>query len=206
MAHIKKRAARGKGGKTRWRARYIDPTGRERSKSFDRRVDAEQFCRSIEGDKLRGSWTDPRLGQTRLNEWAEQWWEATLDQRESTRQRTRAILDRHILPAFGSHPLASITHLDLRAWVAQLSSSGLAPLTVRKIVQTLSQVLVAAVDARLLVVSPADRLRLPEWRRRRCASSPLPRYSLCPSPSILGIRHSCSSPASEACGFVNWLA
>ena len=32
-------------GRPRWRARYRDPSGRERSKSFARKVDAEQFRR-----------------------------------------------------------------------------------------------------------------------------------------------------------------
>ena len=43
MAHIEKRQRprrTGRPGGTTWRARYIAPDGRERSKSFDRKVDA----------------------------------------------------------------------------------------------------------------------------------------------------------------------
>jgi hypothetical protein len=46
-------------GRPRWRARYRDPSGRERSKSFARKVDAEQFLVSIEDAKLRGAYVDP---------------------------------------------------------------------------------------------------------------------------------------------------
>jgi hypothetical protein len=43
-------------GRPRWRARYRDPAGRERSKSFTRKVDAERFLVSIEDAKLRGAY------------------------------------------------------------------------------------------------------------------------------------------------------
>jgi hypothetical protein len=46
-------------GRPRWRARYRDPSGRERSKSFARKVDAERFLVSIEDAKLRGAYVDP---------------------------------------------------------------------------------------------------------------------------------------------------
>ena len=48
-------------GRPRWRARYRDPAGRERSKSFTRKLDAERFLVSIEDAKLRGAYVDPPL-------------------------------------------------------------------------------------------------------------------------------------------------
>ena len=49
MAHIQKRAP------GRWRARYRDLAGRERSKTFDRRIDAERWLAGVEADLLRGA-------------------------------------------------------------------------------------------------------------------------------------------------------
>jgi hypothetical protein len=60
MAHIERRV---RGGKVSYRARYRDPAGRERSKSFGRKVDAERWLTEIEHAKTRGSWTDPALGR-----------------------------------------------------------------------------------------------------------------------------------------------
>jgi len=64
MAHIEDRWYRViKGSKTRtdrhgtgrrWRARWLEPDGRERSQSFDRRADADRHIKAVEGDKLRG--------------------------------------------------------------------------------------------------------------------------------------------------------
>jgi hypothetical protein len=50
-------------------ARYTDPSGRERAKSFIRKRDAERFLTGIENDKLRGTWTDPTLGRVQLADW-----------------------------------------------------------------------------------------------------------------------------------------
>jgi hypothetical protein len=43
--------------------------GRERSKSFARKVDAEQFLVSIEDAKLRGAYVDPQLGRVSFGAW-----------------------------------------------------------------------------------------------------------------------------------------
>ena len=65
MAHIRRHPnARG-----RWQVRYVDPSGRERSKNFPRKSDAERFLVTIEADMLRGDWIDPRLSKITFEEW-----------------------------------------------------------------------------------------------------------------------------------------
>ena len=59
-------------GRPRWRARYRDPAGRERSKSFTRKVDAERFLRHVEADLVQGQWVDPDHGRTTVGELAKQ--------------------------------------------------------------------------------------------------------------------------------------
>jgi hypothetical protein len=43
----------------RWLARYDDPDGRARSKTFARKLDAERFLATVETDKLCGTYLDP---------------------------------------------------------------------------------------------------------------------------------------------------
>jgi hypothetical protein len=43
----------------RWRARYLDPDGRERSRSFAAKVMAEKFLTEVEHSKIAGSYRDP---------------------------------------------------------------------------------------------------------------------------------------------------
>ena len=57
MAHV---SPRQRNGKVRYLARYTDPSGRERAKSFTRKKDAKRFLTGIENDMLRGTWTDRR--------------------------------------------------------------------------------------------------------------------------------------------------
>lgn len=61
MANIQKRVLK---GKISWRARYRTPSGAERSKSFDRKVDAERFLTTIESSKIMG-WGTPKTYERR---------------------------------------------------------------------------------------------------------------------------------------------
>jgi hypothetical protein len=92
-------------GRPRWRARYRDPAGRERSKSFTRRVDAERFLVSIEDAKLRGAYVDPAAGRVLFSEWAERWYNTTAHLKPSTRHDYRMLLDHQVLPEFGDWTL-----------------------------------------------------------------------------------------------------
>ena len=41
--------------KSRWQVRYRDPTGRQRTKNFAKKSEAERWAAIVEADKLRGS-------------------------------------------------------------------------------------------------------------------------------------------------------
>jgi hypothetical protein len=66
MASIEKRQ---RSGQTRWYARYRDPTGRQRVRVFDRRIDAERYLTTVESAKLVGSYVDPALAWLTVGEW-----------------------------------------------------------------------------------------------------------------------------------------
>lgn len=55
MGFIEKRP-----GERGYRARYRDPLGEQRSKTFGRKADAQRFLLDMEADKARGTWIDPR--------------------------------------------------------------------------------------------------------------------------------------------------
>jgi len=135
----------------RWKVTYWTPDGlAQRSKTFDRKVDAERFAAKVETVKADGDWVDPRRGRITLGEWVEQWWPMIVHLSASTRATRRAILDRHVLPKFGRVQLGRITHTSVASWVADLHESGLAPATIEKCHQVLSGVLQGAVDAEIL--------------------------------------------------------
>jgi integrase len=162
MAHIERRV---RGGKVSYRARYRDPAGRERSKSFSRKVDAERWMAEIQHAKTRGSWTDPALGRVRFSSWLAAWWATTTNLRPTTRARDETLLRLYAVPRFGDMPLAAISQLEVRAWVADLSARGFAPATVTKAYQLLGKVMAAAVDAGYLAQTPCRKVPLPKVER-----------------------------------------
>ncbi|HYY78707.1 MAG TPA: tyrosine-type recombinase/integrase [Actinomycetes bacterium] len=153
-------------GRPRWRARYRDPSGRERSKSFVRKVDAERFLVGVEDAKLRGAYVDPQLGRVTFGEWAERWYRTTADLKPASRRTYRKLLDNQVLPAFGRATLAGIDTLSVREWVAGLVDQGLSPSRVRNAHQVLSQVLAAGVEGGRIARNSAAGVRLPRVVRR----------------------------------------
>ncbi len=161
MAHLERR------GQGRWRARYRGPDGRERSKTFDRRADADRWLATIEVSKARGEWVDPALGKRTFASWAEEWSATIVDLRPSTLDRDLRALRVHLLPRFGSVPLARITNSMVRSFVADMLATGNhSPATVRKVGQILTKVMRGAVEGGLIARSPCEGLRLPTEPRR----------------------------------------
>ena len=135
MAHIEDRwekvvdgrrvrtARYGKGD--RWRARYLDPIGQERSRTFARKVDADRFLATVETDKLRGAYIDPNAGRVTFREYGEEWLAGrTFD--EATREAVRSRLRMHAYPQLGDRQLAAIRPSHLQAWLRGLQQQ-LAP-------------------------------------------------------------------------------
>jgi integrase len=162
MASIE-RARTNKGG---WSVRYRDPRGNQRSKTFDRKVDAQRFASTAEADVLRGTWTDPAGARVRFDEWAAQYWDTTVNLRDTSRVRDRSYYATHVEPAFAGLPIGVIDHLMVREWIAGLTSKGLAPATVHKAHQVLAKIMRAAVAAGLIPASPCDNQALPRVERQ----------------------------------------
>lgn len=160
MAFVEKR------GPNRWRARYRGPDHRERSKTFARRADAERWLHQVEAEKARGAWIDPRLGRKAFGDWAREWFEGAAHLRPSSRARVESDLRVYLLPRFGARALATITPVEVRSFVADLSAAGLSPASVRKAYNVLSPMMRAAVEAGLIGRSPCLGVRLPAAQAR----------------------------------------
>ena len=145
----------------RWEARYRGPDGREHSRRFPTKREAQAFLERTGADQQRGEWRDPQGAKVLTAAWIEAWWATTVNLRPSSKARDEAYIRNHVLPVFGELPLGAITQLDVRAWVAELDARGRAPATVQKAYQTLSKILRGAVDAGLIAQSPCRNVGLP---------------------------------------------
>lgn len=164
------RVARDRCGRgLRWRARYRDGEGRQRSRSFALKAEAVRFLALVQADLLRGSYLDPGRSRTALSVYARQWLES-LSVRPTTRLAYASHLRTWILPALGARPMISITPTDVRLLVRQLREQ-LAPSTALHVHGLLSSILRAAVEDGYLIRNPAARTAPP--RPRRPALRPL---------------------------------
>ncbi len=162
MGHI---SDRGGDTRLRWRARWRLPDGRERSKCFRLKADAEAHLAAQAVAAGRGESVDPMAGRVTFGEW---WatWQRSRTAAPSTRARDDSLARNHLLPSLGARPLASIHQPDVVAFVAEVRGKGLAPSTVTRTYQLLAMGLQAAVDAGRIARSPCRNVELPRIDRR----------------------------------------
>jgi len=156
----------------RWRARYRGPDNRERSRHFDRKVDADRWEREQRDKTDRGDWTDPEQGRLTVGKYAPTWLAGKVKIKPSTRATYVALLGTHILPTWEHVPLSSVRYEDVCAWVQRMAASGLSASRTRQAWIVLAQILDTAVKARRIPSNQARGVELPAFPARlsvRCA-------------------------------------
>jgi integrase len=161
----------------RWRARYLDPDGHQRSKMFARKIDAERFLASVTTDMLRGAYVDPSAGKVTFADFAVRWLEARTFG-ESSREATEVRLRVHAYPYLGRRQLRDLRPSVIQAWVRGLQEQ-LAASYVRVIFANVSAVLAAAVDDGLIARNPcrAGSVKIPRTVQRKVTPWPVDRVA-----------------------------
>ena len=140
-----------------YEARYRDPKGRSRGKTFATRAEARRFLAEIEHALVDRAYRDPALGRVRFAEYA-QWWLANRPElRPRTQELYEGLLRIHIVPTFGEVRFDQLTSPLVRSWHASLTSAPRpGPVTVAKAYRLLRTILNDAVDDGLLVKNPCS--------------------------------------------------
>ena len=153
----------------RWRARYLNPDGDERSRSFATKVAAERFLTEVEHSKIAGSYRDPDAGRVTLRKYTEGWVKAYPV--DSTRgEQIRRQLDNHILPKLGGKTLAELEGRP--STVAQFFAAlPMGPAGASQIAITLSTIFNAAAADHLITENPckAQSVKLPRQPKSKIA-------------------------------------
>jgi len=150
-----------------WRARYRAADGRERSKTFRTKTEADRWLRDQLAELDRGAWVDPKAGAVTFEERASEWLAGLHGVKPKTRHGYDSLLRSRVLPTFGHVQLKRITTASVRRWVADMASEGLSPDRIRQARQVLSAVLDQAADDGLIAKNPADSVKTPPVRPRR---------------------------------------
>ena len=149
MASIEKYTSK---GVTRYRARWRDPDGSQRKRTFSKKGDAARFLATAEADVLRGQYIAPDAGRVTFKAYATSWLAAQVFD-EGTRAQLEGRLRVHVYPTLGNKTLAQIKPSTIQAWARSLD--GLAPSYVRDMMANVGAVLAAAVDDERIARNPA---------------------------------------------------
>ncbi|WP_301150247.1 hypothetical protein [Mycobacterium simiae] len=105
---------------TRWRLRWVDDAGREHTKVFHRKPDAQAYLNGLTADVQRGEYVDPRKSSGTFQSVAESWILTKNHRKPKTIAGYRSLLDTLVLPRWGDVQLKSITYESYSAWLSGL--------------------------------------------------------------------------------------
>lgn len=163
------------GCKERWQVRWRDEQGRQRKKSFARKLDAQNYDAEVRKALKDGTYTDPSAGDVTLQVYAEAWRQRQTHDTASA-ERVAGNLRRHVYsapgtpgrtatgaPSIGDYPLRVLAKQPsiIQGWLAAIP---LSPNSVRLVAATVTPVFTAAAEDGLITRSPmrASQVRLPK--------------------------------------------
>lgn len=138
-----------------YKVRYRTPAGQSRSRTFDRKLDAERFVTSTEHSKQIGGYIDRSSGAVTVAEYAKTWIAGRLTKSgEPLRPRTselyRQLNDKHITPTLGAIKLRDLTPERVRVWRTKLPGA----VVPAKAYRLLRAMMATAVDDELIGRNP----------------------------------------------------
>lgn len=151
----------------RWRARWVDDQGRERTESYARKVDAQGRIDAVSSDLHRGEYVDPRSGTQTFQTLAQRF-AAGRAVKQKTASGEKSLLDSRILPRWGTVQLAHIVESDIRTWLADIQKE-VSSSRARQAFILYRQILDLAVADKALAKNPAAGVKAPRAKTSRDA-------------------------------------
>lgn len=169
MAHVQGPKTRSN-GTTYFEVHYRNPDRQHRSKRFEKKALAEKWAKRLDTEMDDGiAPLERKATQRSFAEYANAWWETTVDVRPSTRTRTRGILDNYLILVFGKRAVKQLARHDIQAYINSLSHSGptartrggCEPRSIKKVLDILKMVLAYALEEGAIRTNPALKVKLP---------------------------------------------
>jgi integrase len=174
------------GNGRRWLARWVGNDGGERTRSFERKADAQACVNQVTSDLVTHTYADPRKSAVTFRAISEEWLATQRTRlKPSTIGGYESLLRMTVWPRWDTAKLSDITHADIQQWVVWLTTNKEArqprttdiaknakrtPLSARRAVQAhgiVKQILAYAVRTQRLAVNPADGIERPRVVHRR---------------------------------------
>jgi hypothetical protein len=185
-----------------WRVRWQDGD-RWRSKTFALKGDADDFDRDVKRRQRLGTLAMLDAGTQTLDEFLTETWTPTYGVLLSpkTQKLYTGLYDTHIAPILGGVRLRDLSREKISRWQSDRLAKGAGPVSVRKSLVLLGNLLQRAVEGDHIVVNPVRAVRKAKLPRRRgSCRSPPPRSKGCAEPRARETRPCCPSWPTPACG------
>ncbi len=154
-------ARHGKG--LRWMARWVDHDGREQTKSFARKTDAQKWLDTEVTAKLaNGTYVPRRAGMLTVKAAYESWSAAQGHIAAKTAATRKSSWNSRVEPQWGDVLLADVKTSSVRAWVAKMAAEAVGTPAIENSFGVLRQVLGAAVEDARIPRNPCDGVKLPK--------------------------------------------
>ena len=120
-------------GTDRWRARWRDPGGRQKAKTFTHKDFADHYLRNIDAAIQTRTYVDPSLGNVKVKDFAAKWMTAQGHLKPSTRAtyerldvgaRVYSVCTQCVLMRRSCHRQQKAQVVDLRFLRSRLSESN----------------------------------------------------------------------------------
>lgn len=148
-----------------WQYRFRDGNGNRYSGVRRTKTEAIEAMNRAKGEIAAGAYLDPKRGQVTVTQWREIWLQGRTVER-ATRARDLSHWNAHVAPRWARTRLSAISHQDVQTWVTELGATGLAPATVRSILNSLDMLLGAALRDRRIPYNPCDGVTTGKPKRR----------------------------------------
>jgi integrase len=147
----------------RWRARYVDDAGREQSKGFARKADAQSWLDNEITPKLAtGTYVAADAGKATVALVYASWSASQGHISPKTAATRKSAWTSRVEPQWGAVPVVDIKTAAIRAWVAKLAAEDVGVPTIENAFGLLRQIVGAAVEDRRIPRNPCEGVKLPK--------------------------------------------
>ena len=151
----------------KWVVRYREG-GRNRSRSFDRKADAERFDAEVKRRRQLGALSSLEAGRETLDEFVVETWAPThaVTLAPKTRKHYASLYDHYLSPHLGATPVRELRADRIARWQAERLAGGAGPVAVRQALELLGAILQRAVEAERITANPTRLVRKARRPRR----------------------------------------
>jgi integrase len=152
-----------------YRVRWHDDARRKRSRTFDRKRDADAFEAKIKLAKRRGDLAELDAGRQQFGDFADEWWRlyAKPNLAAKTLKQYADLRDRYLLPRLEMLELRALKPAVVQRFQADLIAEGVGQETVRKTLALLQGILERALEWGRISVNPVKVVKKPPAGRKR---------------------------------------